>query len=70
VYGEDNPRWLLFRAWLFGDAPAWFRDLYIRHGESFALWIAPHAGIKSVIRRWMDWVIATRRCACPCFLDL
>ncbi len=54
VYGADNPRWMLFREWLLEDAPRWFRNLYIRHGMSFARWIAPHQCIKSVIRRWMD----------------
>ena len=58
VYGEENPRWLLFRGWLLGDAPGWFRRLYMSHGERFALWLASHPGIKSLIRRWMDWVIA------------
>ena len=60
VYGEENPRWLLFRGWLLGDAPGWFRRLYISHGERFARWLAPHAAIKSLIRRWMDWVIACK----------
>ena len=54
VYGEDNPRWLLFRDWLTEDSPAWFHALYLRHGERFALWLAPHAGLKAVIRLWMD----------------
>ena len=58
VYGEDNPRWLLFREWLLADAPGWFRLLYLSRGERFACWLAPHTGIKSLIRRWMDWVIA------------
>src|SRR5436190_7229462 len=42
VYGEDNPRWMLFRDWLMTDSPAWFRALYLRHGERFAAFIAPH----------------------------
>ena len=63
VYGEDNPRWLLFREWLLSDAPAWFRDLYIRHGERFAPWVAPHASINFVIRLWMDSVIDRKHAA-------
>ena len=57
VYGEDDPRWLLFREWLLGDAPGWFRGLYLRHGARFARWIAPHAVVKTLIRVWMDSVI-------------
>ena len=60
VYGVDNPQWLRFREWMLGDAPAWFRKLYLRHGQRVARWITPHAGIKSLIRRWMDSVIAPK----------
>ena len=34
VYGKDDPRWLMFRAWLLGDAPAWFRGLYLRQASA------------------------------------
>ncbi len=54
VYGEENPRWMLFRDWLMEDSPAWFHALYLRHGERFALWLAPHTGLKAAIRFWMD----------------
>jgi hypothetical protein len=58
VYGESNPRWMQFRQWLLTEAPPWFRNLYIAYGERFARWIAPYPVVKSVIRRWMDGVIA------------
>lgn len=58
VYGNENPRWLLFRAWLFTMAPAWFRNLYLRHGERFAAWLDRHAFLKPAIRRWMETRIA------------
>lgn len=60
VYGEDDPRWRQFRAWLLADAPPWFRALYIRHGASFAGWLAGRTRVKSAIRRWMDRRIARR----------
>lgn len=60
VYGVADPRWMTFREWLLGDAPAWFRALYIRRGEGFAQWLAPHASLKSVIRAWMNWIIRGR----------
>lgn len=63
VYGEDNPRWALFRDWLMADAPDWFRALYLRHGERFALWLTPHTCLKAVIRCWMDSRIERRSCA-------
>ena len=54
VYGEANPQWLMFRRWLLGDSPSWFRNLYISKGEAFAKWLSSHAWLKPMIRRWMD----------------
>jgi hypothetical protein len=54
VYGVENPKWVLFREWLFSKAPAWFRNLYIKHGERFAEFISNKPKLKSLIRRWMD----------------
>jgi len=59
IYGEHNPRWLLFRHWLFSQSPAWFRRLYLRHGARFAPWLADKPRLKTVIRRWMDSRIST-----------
>ncbi|MEN3974794.1 hypothetical protein [Emcibacter sp. SYSU 3D8] len=56
VYGADNPEWLRVRAWLFSTAPAWFRDLYLRHGERFAAWIADKPVLKFLIRQLMNRV--------------
>ena len=54
VYGVENPKWLMFREWLFSKAPAWFRNLYIKYGERFAEFISNKPKLKSLIRRWMD----------------
>ena len=54
VYGVDNPKWLMFREWLFDDAPSWFYKLYIKHGEQFAKFISNKPKLKSFIRSWMD----------------
>ena len=51
---------MLFREWLLGDAPAWFRGLYLQRGQSFAAWLAPRRGLKTVIRWWMDHIISGR----------
>ena len=58
VYGESNPKWMLFREWLNNHAPKWFDSLYIKHGEKFAAWIANKPFLKSIIRKWMDSRIA------------
>lgn len=54
VYGEDNPKWLLFREWLTEDAPEWFHDLYCEYGPRFAEFISDKPLIKWAIRKWMD----------------
>jgi hypothetical protein len=54
VYGESNPRWMMFRRWLFTLAPGWFRNLYIKFGERFAKFISNKPALKSFIRSWMD----------------
>lgn len=57
VYGQYDPRWVVFRSWLLGPAPSWLRGAYIRFGERFALWIADKPNVKRVIRFLMDRVV-------------
>ncbi len=54
VYGIENPKWLMFRTWLENDAPAWFRNLYIKYGERFAKFISNKPVLKTIIRKWMN----------------
>lgn len=54
VYGDHNPKWLQFRDWLFRHSPAWFFNLYIKHGEAFARWLRKNPWLKPAIRWWMD----------------
>jgi len=64
VYGDSNPKWLQFRAWLRTDAPRWLHDLYAAHGESFALWIHDKPAAKAVLRVLMDRAIAEAEVPC------
>ncbi len=59
VLGTDTPKWMIFRHWLFTSAPEWFRKLYLKHGEKFALWIHNKPILKSIIRVWMESRIET-----------
>jgi hypothetical protein len=54
VYGNSNPQWLLFRDYLFTDAPSWFRKIYLKFGERFAKFISNKPKFKTVIKNWMD----------------
>jgi len=58
VYGVESPSWLLFREWLALKGPHWLFNLYMKHGEKFALWIANKPKLKKLIRWWMDGRIA------------
>ena len=60
VYGEDNPRWLFFRAWLLEDAPGWLRRAYFRHGPGFAPIVARRRWLAGALRALMDRAIAAK----------
>lgn len=60
VYGEDRPEWMVFRHWLFTEAPEWFRDLYLEEGERFAEFISDKPVLKRVLRAAMDIVVKPR----------
>ena len=57
VYGNDNPRWLMFREWLDNDAPKWLHKLYNQEGERFAEFISNKPMLKTIIRSMMDVVV-------------
>lgn len=53
AFGEGDFRWMIFRAWLLDDAPAWFRSLYMRHGEAVGAWLAGKDRSRAVVRTMM-----------------
>lgn len=58
IFGASNPKWLMFREWLFANAPRWLLRLYLRHGEKFAAFLKRHPYLKPPIRLWMESRIA------------
>lgn len=60
VYGKESGEWLVFRHWLFNEAPDWFRDLYLEEGERFAAFISDKPFLKSVVKMGMDLVVKPR----------
>jgi hypothetical protein len=54
VFGEENPRWLLFREWLLNKAPAELIILYFKVGEQFADSIKDNPVMLRYMRRWMN----------------
>ena len=57
AFGEADIRWMIFRAWLLEDAPAWFRSLYISYGERIGDWLAGRDSARRVVRALMMLVI-------------
>jgi hypothetical protein len=53
AFGEHDIRWLIFRAWLFDDAPTWFRSLYLRYGKAVGSWLAGKHRLRGVVRTMM-----------------
>lgn len=54
VYGPANPDWLRFREWVITEAPNWFQNFYIKHGQTLATWIKDKPKVKTVIKWFMD----------------
>jgi len=54
VYGESNPKWMIFREWLLNKAPEWFRLWYLINGEQVAAWLKDKPEMKARIRLFMD----------------
>ena len=50
AFGERDIRWMIFRAWLFEDAPVWFRELYLRHGARVGGWLESRDGARRLVR--------------------
>ena len=50
AFGEDDFRWMIFRAWLLEDAPDWFRGLYFRFGEGLGAWIKGREAARRLVR--------------------
>jgi hypothetical protein len=57
VYGEWNPKWLIFRNWLLTEAPAWLREWYLENGEATAEWLKLHPWAKGPVRWLMNLVV-------------
>ncbi len=57
AFGADDFRWMIFRAWLLDDAPAWFRSLYIRFGERLGTLIEGREAARGLVRNAMMPVI-------------
>lgn len=60
VYGNDNPNWMVFRHWLYTEAPKWFKELYLEEGERFAKFISNKPLLKSLIKMAMDTIVKPR----------
>ena len=57
VYGKSDPRWFVFRLWIKYEAPAWFRTMYGKHGESYSKFIRNKPALKWVTKKLMDIVV-------------
>jgi hypothetical protein len=60
VYGEDNPRWRVFRSWLFNDAPKWLYHGYMNHGKRVAGWLKRLPMLKLFLRPVMDLAVNSK----------
>lgn len=61
VYGKQDMRWFVFRTWLKYDAPKWFTQLYLTHGEKYAKFISDKPLLKWCTKQLMDLVVERKR---------
>jgi hypothetical protein len=61
VYGNNDMRWFIFRTWLKYEAPSWFNQLYLTHGEKYAKFISNKPLLKWCTKQLMDLVVERRR---------
>ena len=57
VYGKSDPRWFIFRMWVRHEAPAWFRDIYGKHGKAYAEFISNKPLLKWVTKKLMNIIV-------------
>ena len=57
AYGKDNPKWTEFRSWMLTEAPDWFFNLYMKHGEGFAEFISDKPLLKKLVKSVMDLIL-------------
>lgn len=57
VYGEADPRWLIFRTWLYRKAPTWLFILYHKHGEWFSYYVKRYPWLRKFIKSLMDPIV-------------
>ena len=53
AFGRGDVRWLAFREWLMSEAPSWFRDAYVRHGEFVGSWLQNKPVARAIVRTMM-----------------
>ena len=61
VYGKQNVEWFIFRTWLQYDAPKWFKNLYAKHGETYAKVVAKAPPLKWLTKQFMDMVVEKKK---------
>jgi|5B_taG_2_1085324.scaffolds.fasta_scaffold00947_13 hypothetical protein len=61
VYGKQNVQWFIFRTWLQYDSPKWFKNLYMKHGETYAKVISKVPPLKWATKKLMDLVVEKKK---------
>jgi hypothetical protein len=56
----QDDRWKAFRIWLLNFAPVALRRLYLRHGRTFAAFIATRPVLKGLVRAVMERILSTQ----------
>jgi len=58
AYGVNDPRWMVFQAWMLTEAPSWLQVAYAAHGHDVAAWLHDKPLAKAAVRAAMEMAIA------------
>jgi hypothetical protein len=58
AYGVEDPRWMVFQAWMLTEAPSWLQVAYAAHGRDLAAWLHDKPLAKAAVRAAMEMAIA------------
>ena len=62
VYGIEGQEWLKFRHWMYHESPRWFKQFYIKHGKTIAIFISDKPRTKNILKYFMDKQIKKVTC--------
>ena len=56
IFGKNNPKWKQARNFILNIGPNWFRNIYLKHGESFAKKVEKSKVLKLALKPFFEYM--------------